>query len=81
MLVVAALHASNRTAEFKDSIKKAESYIESEGGIDGLRRRYGKDKTFAVPILANCAMAGLVPWKEVATLPFLPLVFPDVFTA
>ncbi|MGB1928685.1 MAG: prenyltransferase/squalene oxidase repeat-containing protein [Mariniblastus sp.] len=79
MLVVAALHASNRTAEFKDSIKKAESYIESEGGIEGLRRRYGKDKTFAVPILANCAMAGLVPWKEVATLPFFAACVPRRF--
>ena len=36
----------------------------------GLRRRYGKDKTFAVPILTNCALAGLVPWREVAPLPF-----------
>ena len=57
MLVVAALHASDRGIEFQDSIKQAESYIEAEGGIDGLRKRYGKDKTFAVPILANCAMS------------------------
>jgi len=79
MLVVAALHASNRRIEFKDSSARAESYIESEGGIAGLRRRYGKDKTFAVPILANCAMAGLVPWKEVATLPFFAACVPRRF--
>jgi len=38
--------------------------------VPGLRRRYGKDKTFAVPILTNCALAGLVPWREVSPLPF-----------
>src|SRR5690606_3991872 len=27
-------------------------------------------KTFAVPILTNCALAGLVPWSEVSPLPF-----------
>ncbi|MDB4386074.1 squalene--hopene cyclase [bacterium] len=79
MLVVAALHASDRGIEFQDSIKQAESYIKAEGGIAGLRKRYGKDKTFAVPILANCAMAGLVPWKEVATLPFFAACVPRRF--
>ncbi|MCA9132091.1 MAG: hypothetical protein KDA45_03020, partial [Planctomycetales bacterium] len=32
--------------------------------------RYGKDKTFVVPILSNCALAGLVPWSDVPPLPF-----------
>ena len=41
-----------------------------KGGIAGLRRRYGSDKTFAVPILTNCALAGLVPWRDVPPLPF-----------
>jgi squalene-hopene/tetraprenyl-beta-curcumene cyclase len=31
---------------------------------------YGDDSTFAVPILMNCALAGLVPWKSVQSLPF-----------
>jgi squalene-hopene/tetraprenyl-beta-curcumene cyclase len=35
-----------------------------------LRKRYGRDKTFAVPILANAALAGQVPWNEVSRLPF-----------
>ncbi len=45
-------------------------YVNSNNGIQGIRDRYGKDKTFAVPILASCAMSGIVPWKEVAALPF-----------
>ena len=52
-------------------------YIESAGAIDGLRKRYGKDKTFVVPILANMAIAGLVSWDEVAALPFEAAVFPQ----
>ena len=44
-----------------------------------MRRRYGKDKTFAVPILANCAMAGIVPWKEVSALPFEAACVPQRF--
>ena len=35
-----------------------------------MRARYGKDRTFAVPILTTCALAGLVRWKEVPPLPF-----------
>jgi len=35
-----------------------------------LKASYGKDRTFATPILANCALAGLVDWREVPGLPF-----------
>src|SRR5262249_2189627 len=30
---------------------------------EAVRRRYGKDRTFSVPILTMCALAGLVPWR------------------
>ena len=79
MLVIAAFYASDRVPEFKHSIARAEAYVDAEGGISGLRKRYGKDKTFAVPILANCALAGIVPWKEVATLPFFAACVPRRF--
>jgi squalene-hopene/tetraprenyl-beta-curcumene cyclase len=45
-------------------------YVQQQGSWDGLRRRYGKDKTFVVPILSNCALAGLVSWNDVPSLPF-----------
>ena len=79
MLVVAALHASHREAEFQSEIEAAQRYIDAQGGIDGLKKRYGKDKTFAVPILANCAMAGIVPWKQVSALPFEAACVPQKF--
>ena len=57
-----------------DSLKR---YLQSAGEIAGLRTRYGKDKTFVVPILTNLAIAGLVSWDDVAALPFEAAVFPQ----
>jgi squalene-hopene/tetraprenyl-beta-curcumene cyclase len=70
MLVRAAFHTAGAAQQHAEQLGRAEQYIEAEGGIAGLRRRYGKDKTFAVPILTNCALAGLVPWQAVSPLPF-----------
>ena len=77
MLVVAALAAAGKKDEHGQLVTKTESYIDSQGGIAGLRARYGVDKTFAVPILANCAMAGEVPWREVSALPFEATIVPQ----
>ena len=79
MLVLAAVAAADRTSEFESLVQKAEVYVEEIGGIPALRARYGRDKTFAVPILANCAMAGIVNWKEVSALPFEASVVPQRF--
>src|SRR5207247_2849173 len=56
-------------------IPKAESWLTSKYGPpanwpEAIRRRYGKDRTFATPILTTCALAGLVSWDEVPPLPF-----------
>lgn len=79
MLVVAAFNLTGVPADHADMIERAEQYIESQGGIAGLRRRYGRDKTFAVPILTNYALAGLVPWREVSPLPFELACVPQKF--
>jgi squalene-hopene/tetraprenyl-beta-curcumene cyclase len=70
MLVRAAFHLAGAAEEHAELLGRAEAYIDAQGGLSGLRRRYGKDKTFAVPILTNCALASLVPWHEVTPLPF-----------
>jgi squalene-hopene/tetraprenyl-beta-curcumene cyclase len=70
MLVKAAFHLTGVPADRADLLVRADVYIARHGGIAGLRRRYGRDKTFAVPILTNCALAGFVPWKNVPSLPF-----------
>ncbi len=70
MLALAAFHLTGIPAESTELLERAERYLVSQGGIKGLRRRYGRDKTFAVPILTNCALAGMVPWRQVSPLPF-----------
>ena len=70
MLVRSAFQMAGAPAHPDDLLPKADSYILREGGVRGLRRRYGKDKTFAAPILANMAIAGMTPWSRVPALPF-----------
>ncbi len=70
MLVVAAFHLAGHARPLPQPLERARAYLDHQGGTDGLRARYGRDKTFAVPILTNCALAGLVAWSQVAPLPF-----------
>lgn len=79
MLVFAALTAASKADACASQIARAQAYIASKGGIPGLRARYGRDKSFAVPILANCAMAGTVSWQEVSALPFEAACVPQKF--
>ena len=70
MLVCSAFQLAGASSLVREQLVAAERYLEAVGGLAGLRRRYGRDKTFAVPILTNCALAGRVDWQEVAALPF-----------
>ena len=51
-------------------MSSAKSYLDRQGGFDAIRKRYGKDHTFSVPILTQCALAGLVEWQQIPPLPF-----------
>lgn len=79
MLVRAALHLAGRADERAAEMAAGQRYIDSQGGVNGLRARYGRDRTFAVPILTNGALAGLVPWSEVSPLPFELACLPQRF--
>lgn len=70
MLCHAAFHAAAVSSQYARCVTAAERWIERAGGVPALRARYGKDKTFSIPILTHCALAGLVDWKEVSPLPF-----------
>ena len=47
-----------------------------EAIVAAVRQRYGSDRTFAVPILMQCALAGMVPWDAIPALPFELAVLP-----
>jgi squalene-hopene/tetraprenyl-beta-curcumene cyclase len=79
MLCRATLELISRDAESSErsaAFAKVESYLTEHAGrspaerAEAIRRRYGKDRTFSVPILMACALAKLVPWNEVPRLPF-----------
>jgi squalene-hopene/tetraprenyl-beta-curcumene cyclase len=73
--VVGPRVAGTETADFA----ALRDYIVRSGELAGLRKRYGKDKTFVVPIMTNLAIAGLVDWADVPRLPFEAAVFPGRF--
>ncbi len=70
MSVRAAFALTAVPADHPGLLERADAYIKAAGGVRGLRRRFGRDKTFAVPILANSALSGLIPWRKVPALPF-----------
>jgi squalene-hopene/tetraprenyl-beta-curcumene cyclase len=83
MLVRAVFPITGTATEYADSVRRLDAYLDEHCGstpeerAEAIRRRYGKDRTFAVPILTMCALAGLVPWKEVTPLPFELACFPQ----
>lgn len=83
MLVRAALQLVGVAAVPTSTIEKLERYLNAHCGTttaaraEAIRRRYGKDRTFAVPILTTSALAGLMPWSEVTPLPFELACFPQ----
>ena len=91
MLVQAAcrLGEHDRSSLGSDCLEDAEGYVRracgpsSEDRIRALGALYGEDRTFAAPILANCALAGdqaplgdaschlpRIDWEDVPQLPF-----------
>ena len=69
MLARAALHLAGVAEQHQAPLKRVEEYLQEQGGLAGLKRRYGKDKTFAAPILTNCALAGWESWDKGSPLP------------
>ncbi|MFO0863206.1 MAG: prenyltransferase/squalene oxidase repeat-containing protein [Gemmataceae bacterium] len=87
MLCRAALHLTGAVVRGElatlESLRRAEAWLGERYGntpselSEAVRQRYGVDRTFAVPILATCAIAGLVEWREVPPLPFELACFPQ----
>jgi len=80
----AAASEGGSSSGYEQVMSRAKSYMDQHGGFDAIRKRYGKDHTFSVPILTQCALAELIPWKELTPLPFelgwLPHSFYQVVT-
>ncbi len=79
-LVIAALTRAQAQDTHATTLESARQWMASRTNgvnlVDAISAIYGADRTFAVPILANCALAGLVPWERVPRLPFGLAVLP-----
>lgn len=85
-LLVKAAMQLGRGAEDADRVSsRLEGYLTRVAGasVDDRRRAvcaaYDPDRTFAVPILTNLALAGLLPWRDIPPLPFELAALPSGF--
>ncbi len=83
MLCRAAFRLTGRVEAHRETVQRADAWMAERHGTtpeehaEAVRRRYGRDRTFAVPILTTCALAGMVSWREVPSLPFELACFPQ----
>jgi squalene-hopene/tetraprenyl-beta-curcumene cyclase len=74
----AAFHAvPNAPKNHAPTVAAADAWLTKAAGgttpetlATAIIRRYGKDRTFSIPILTHCALAGKIDWADVRPLPF-----------
>jgi len=79
MLARAVFQATDTDEQFPEVTQAAQKYIDKAGGVKAVLARYGKDRTFSIPILTHCALAGSVKWRNVIALPFEMSCIPAKF--
>ncbi|HEX3599583.1 MAG TPA: prenyltransferase/squalene oxidase repeat-containing protein, partial [Lacipirellulaceae bacterium] len=70
MLVQAAFRLTGIPAKYADLMVRADDFVEQLGGVAGLRRSLPDDKVYLAATLTNCALADMISWRQVPTLPF-----------
>lgn len=88
LLCYSAMAVSNASSTCRHAVKKTEAWLRREvGSLDSqalakaVSDQYGKDRTFSVPILTMCALAGRLGtgsqgWRSIKPLPFELAVLP-----
>ncbi len=82
LLTAAAFTLAHTEQEHAHTMENTRHYISIYAGdtpdelLAAIKRIYGADRTFAVPILTNCALAGMISWEQIPSLPFELAVFP-----
>ena len=75
LLCLAALTLAGESGD-AEAFAGADAYVTARAGetqarrVEAVTNIYGEDRTFAVPILVNCALAELAPWSDIPELPF-----------
>lgn len=67
----AAFGAARADEDFRSTIEQAQRWLGERTTLpQRIAARYGKDRTFSVPILMTLALAGRIEWRLVPKLPF-----------
>jgi squalene-hopene/tetraprenyl-beta-curcumene cyclase len=68
----AAFGAAAAEAQYASVVSHAAGWLSQNGEnlVAVIKARYGKDRTFSVPILMALAIAGRIEWRDVMPLPF-----------
>ena len=78
-LARAVFRATGTEDQYRNVVDRSVAYLDRAGGVPAVIARYGKDRTFSVPILTHCALAGLVDWRAIPSLPFELACLPPRF--
>lgn len=80
LLVLSALRLAREQAPLPAVVRRGMQFVQQcapgKTIAQAVRDVYGADRTFAAPILMNCALAGLVPWEDVPSLPYELAILP-----
>ncbi|MBN2511344.1 MAG: hypothetical protein JXB18_00265 [Sedimentisphaerales bacterium] len=89
LLCRAAFYGCRAIGRYEVTLNKAERWIGAKVGsldpkaaAEAVYQMYGQDRTFAVPILTMCGLAGCLGpegWRYVVALPFELAIFPRRF--
>ena len=89
LLCWSAFAAAKESENYRDVMQPAESWIQTKAGtletadiVEAIYQRYGRDRTFSVPILTMAAISGRLgegkaAWQWVKALPFELAAFPQ----
>ncbi|MFM8933518.1 MAG: squalene--hopene cyclase, partial [Gemmataceae bacterium] len=83
ILCLCAWRLTRTSANNPEPYRRCEEWVRRRAGTTpgewarAVRDFYGTDRTFSVPILTTCALAGLVGWDEVPRLPHELSVLPQ----
>lgn len=71
-----SMHGSSAAGPAEDWLKERVGDLTAESMATAISRVYGEDRTFAVPILTHCALAGRCAWDRIPVLPFELAILP-----
>jgi squalene-hopene/tetraprenyl-beta-curcumene cyclase len=69
LLVQAAFRLTGIPAKHADLMVRADDFVEAQGGVAALRK-HTSDKMLQAQILATCALADMIPWRQLPALPY-----------